>query len=121
MSFCEVLKELREEKGVTQKEVAQACGFTPTCICQLESGARNPTGSTIRELAKYFGCSADFLLELEDDFGTKTYSATIPASAGEETLLQYFRTLTPELQGAALETVRLLAGIPAGNGLQKKA
>ena len=69
MNFCETLKYLRAEKGVTQKEVAKACNLTPTCICSLEQGTRNPTGSTIRTLAVYFGVSADYLLGLEDDYG----------------------------------------------------
>ena len=86
MSFCEVLKNLREEKGVTQKEVARACGFTPTCICQLESGVRNPTGSTIRELADYFQVSADYLLERTDELGAivPNLSPTVPALSDDE-------------------------------------
>jgi transcriptional regulator with XRE-family HTH domain len=106
MSFCELLKYLRTEKGVTQKEVAQACDITPTCICQLESGVRNPTGSTIKALASYFGCSADYLLGLEDDFGAKTVHSdggsamsVVSTATGERLtqderdLIEYYRAL----------------------------
>lgn len=109
MSFGEVLKGLREEKGVTQKEVARACGFTPTCICQLESGTRNPTGSTIRELANYFDCSADFLLELENDLGVKTYSPTVLTLNKEE--LRKFTMRLKELRHEKNLTQRELAQI----------
>ncbi len=71
MNFCERIKELRKEKNATQQDVAKGCGLTPTCICQLETGARNPTGSTVAVLAQYFDVSADYLLGLEDDFGVK--------------------------------------------------
>ena len=93
MSFCEVVKNLRDEKGVTQREVARACGFTPTCICQLESGVRNPTGSTIKALADYFQVSADYLLERTDDFGSiiPKHSPTASALSDEERqLLEIF-------------------------------
>lgn len=69
MSFAERLKYLREEQGVTQKEVAFACDITPTCICNLENGSRNPTGSTITALSDFFGVSADYLLGRTDDLG----------------------------------------------------
>ena len=69
MSFAERLKYLREEQGITQKEVAIACDITPTCICNLENGSRNPTGSTITALSDFFGVSADYLLGRTDDLG----------------------------------------------------
>ena len=103
MNFCELIKYLRLEKGATQKEVADGCNLTPTCICQLETGARHPTGSTIRELARYFGVSADYLLGLEDDFGVRT-AAPAPNtgnesySAEERELIKKYRSLSPELK-----------------------
>ena len=69
MGFAERLKYLREEKGVTQKEVAKSCDITTTCICNLENGLRNPTGSTIIALSDFFGVSADYLLGRTDDLG----------------------------------------------------
>lgn len=81
MSFSDTLRLLREEKNVTQKEVAEQCGLTATCICQLESGARNPTGSTIKSLSMYFHVSSDYLLGLEDDFGGKVAGSNSPRSA----------------------------------------
>ena len=84
MNFCETLKYLRAEKGVTQKEVEKACNLTPTCICSLEQGTRNPTGSTIRTLAVYFGVSADYLLGLEDDYGVKQTEKSLRAYDNHE-------------------------------------
>ncbi len=105
MSFCELLKDLRDEFGVTQKEVALACGITPTCICQLENGSRNPTGSTIKSLAKYFGCSADYLLEL-DQFASPTAPQL---SAEQKELLKIFDELLPETKKDVLDVVRIMA------------
>ncbi len=122
MGFREVLKYLRTEKGVTQIEVAKGCGLTTTCICSLEQGTRNPTGSTVAALAKYFGCSADYLLGLENDYGAKiTAPMGDTMTTKERELLETFRTLSPYLQGLTLETVRSFAGNAGGDGLHKKA
>ena len=110
MNFCEILKYLRAEKGVTQKEVAIACDLTPTCICQLETGARNPTGSTIKALAIYFNCSADYLLGLEDDFGNVVVSGqTSDLSKSDKELLDVFHSLGPFEQESIRIQIKALA------------
>lgn len=122
MSFREILKYLRAEKGVTQVDVARGCGLTTTCICSLEQGTRNPTGSTVAALATYFDVSADYLLGLEDDFGTRTVATMGDTmTAKERELLETFRKLSPYLQGLTLETVRSFAGNTGDDGLHKKA
>lgn len=112
MSFCELIKELRIERNLTQKEVAQGCNLTPTCICQLETGARNPTGSTIKELAKFFDVTADYLLGLETDYGAKLAAPLAPMSDGitekERALLNAFRQLLPETQDFILRSAQSL-------------
>lgn len=122
MSFSEILKYLREEKEITQKQLAKACSLSPQCICNLEQGTRNPTGSTVATLAKYFGVSADYLLGLENDYGAKVAAPMGDTmTAKERELLEVFRTLSPYLQGLAVETVRGFAGNAGGDGLHKKA
>lgn len=100
MSFCEILRGLRQEKGLTQYEVAKNCGLTPTCICQLESGARNPTGSTVAALAAFFGVSADYLLGLTSDDSSQLYNVpTIPTYTPEERhFIEGLRKLTPGMR-----------------------
>lgn len=121
MDFGEILKDLRAEKGVTQVDVAKACNLSPQCICNLEQGTRNPTGSTIAVLATFFGCSADYLLGLVDDFGARTVAPMGESlTKVERELLADFRRLSPYLQGIAKNTVRGLTGAGASD-LQKKA
>ena len=55
MEFKNLLKELREENGITQKQLAQACGLSPQCISALEKGINSPTLQTISALKKFFG------------------------------------------------------------------
>ena len=75
MQFKDVLKMLREERKLSQKEVALSCDISPTCICQLETGQRNPTGTTLYSLADFFQVSTDYLLGRSDDLGVISISS----------------------------------------------
>ena len=56
------LRELREQKGVTQKEVAIAIRCTPTVYSRYEREEREPDISTLCSLADYFEVSTDTLI-----------------------------------------------------------
>lgn len=56
------LRELREQKGVTQKEVATAVGCTSTVYSRYERGEREPDITTLCRLADYFGVSVDYIV-----------------------------------------------------------
>ena len=56
------LRELREQKGVTQKEVADAIGCTATVFSRYERGEREPDISMLCNLADYFEVSTDTLI-----------------------------------------------------------
>ncbi len=60
------LKMLRNEKGVSQKEVAKAIGVTLSAYSNYEQGIREPSYEILIKLCKYFQVSADYLLGLED-------------------------------------------------------
>lgn len=50
------LKELREERGETRRDVAMATGLTENTILALEgNGKTNPRLSTIMALASHYG------------------------------------------------------------------
>ena len=56
------LRELREQKGVTQKEAATAVGCTSTVYSRYERGEREPDISTLCSLADYFKVSIDSII-----------------------------------------------------------
>ena len=64
--FAERLKELRLEKGLTQRELSKQTGLCRSAIAFWELCERVPSAEAIIILAKYFGVSADYLLGLED-------------------------------------------------------
>ena len=64
--FSERLKELREEKGLTQKELAKELAMTDGAICLWESGKRAPSFDNAIIVSKYFNVSLEYLAGLED-------------------------------------------------------
>ena len=66
--FGERLKELRLEKGLSQKAVAQALGCNQSMICFWENRVNEPTESAIKKAALFFEVSADYLLGLSDEY-----------------------------------------------------
>lgn len=60
------LKELRLERGMTQKELAFALGLNTVTYLHYEKGQREPPLSLLADMAKYFDVSVDFLLGLEE-------------------------------------------------------
>ena len=59
------LKELRAEKGATQKEVAEFIGCSPLVYSRYEREEREPDIDTLCRLANYFEVSIDYLVERE--------------------------------------------------------
>ena len=60
------LKELRSEKGVSQKEVALHIEKTPQAYSLYEKSLRDPDSDTLIKLADYFGVTTDYLLGQDD-------------------------------------------------------
>jgi len=56
------LKQLREEKGINQIDLARDMQVTQGTVCKWETGERTPETRTLKKLADYFGVSADYLL-----------------------------------------------------------
>lgn len=56
------LKKLRESRGMTQEELGRAIGGRKQTIWRLEDG-NNPTAQQLVDIATYFNCSVDYLLE----------------------------------------------------------
>ena len=60
------LRELREERGLTQKQVADALKIHSVTYLHYEKGQREPPLSLLADMAAFFGESVDYLLGLKD-------------------------------------------------------
>ena len=64
MKLNEKLKRLREEKGLSQNELAVELNVARQTISKWELGIREPDLVTIKSICRFFNCS---LSELVDD------------------------------------------------------
>lgn len=64
--FSERLKELRSERGLSQGGLAVQINVSTACVSRWESELRVPDIDSIIKLCKYFGCTADYLIGLDD-------------------------------------------------------
>ncbi|MEG9430328.1 MAG: helix-turn-helix transcriptional regulator [Christensenellaceae bacterium] len=62
------LKELRIEKGYTQKNIADKLSRTITCISDWERGRTEPDISDLKKLSQILNTSVDYLIENSNDF-----------------------------------------------------
>ena len=60
------IKQLREEIGLSQMELAKKIDISQSAIARYELGKTEPKASDIIKLAEFFCVSADYLLGLSD-------------------------------------------------------
>ena len=60
------LKELRQEKGIGQIELAKKLEVSKGIISLWENGQREPNMYSLIKLAKFFNVTIDYLVGLED-------------------------------------------------------
>ena len=63
MSFADNVKRLREQRGLSQAELAEKVDVTQPMIAQYEKGLKIPTIITGVQLAKCLGTTCEELLE----------------------------------------------------------
>ena len=64
--FGKRLKELREERGLTQKELATLLHLNSVTYLHYEKAQRQPPLEVLADMAAFFGVTVDYLLGLTD-------------------------------------------------------
>ncbi len=64
MSFGEKLRELRMERNISQKDIADAIEVSVNTISQYENCKRFPDEKVIVKICEYYKISADYLFGL---------------------------------------------------------
>lgn len=67
MTLGQKLKKLRTEKGFTQKNLADQLNVTFQTVSKWESDINESDIATLKELAKFYGCTYDYLLNEEEE------------------------------------------------------
>jgi len=62
-AFGQILRQLRQKRGLSQEELALESGYHRTYISQLERGQKNPSLQTIFQLAKALNMEPSEIIE----------------------------------------------------------
>ena len=62
------IRQLRDERGMTQEALAQEAGITVGHMSMIERGHSNPTWGTVRNVAAALGAPVTELAKLSEEF-----------------------------------------------------
>ena len=63
------LKELRQQKGLTQPELAKRLNISVSSIGMYETDAREPSDEIKTKIADFFNVTVDYLLGIDREYG----------------------------------------------------
>ncbi len=76
-----LLKELRAQRGLTQKDVAELLHISRPTYTRYETGERKPDYETLRKLSEIFNVSTDYLIGVNNidynQYGVEIYKKLI--------------------------------------------
>jgi transcriptional regulator with XRE-family HTH domain len=94
----EQIKRLRSARNMSQVELASALNVSKQSVSNWENNNILPSVEVIKQLAQFFSCSSDYLLEL--DHSTNAYidvsDLTCEQAAHLSALAKDFRDLNPK-------------------------
>ena len=104
------LRELREEGGLSMKQLGEALEVSDAAICKWENGMAEPKAGCILKLAVYFHCSADYLLGRSNEFARSGERyASVSLGNGEARIAELYKKLPEELRELLLKTAEAWA------------
>lgn len=83
------LRQLRDQKGWSQRELARRCKVSDSMIGKYEGGENDPTGFILKSLAEQLEVSTDYLLGLTDDPHIQVRESELTSE--ERMILEAFR------------------------------
>lgn len=98
MKFGDILRDLLEEHNLSQKKFAEALNISASAVGNYVRNNREPDFETLKQIARYFHTSTDFLLSHQRDQEVD-YRAAL--------LLEIFQELTDEQKELYLEQGKL--------------
>lgn len=109
----EIYKTLRDEKGVSDYQVAKETGINRSTFTDWKSGRSSPKQDKLRRLAAYFNVTMEYL--------TGSNSPHVAISEQEQEVLALFRKLNATGKNEALKRVSELAELPKYTDKGKKS
>jgi len=69
--MAERIKQLREERGLTRQQMADALNLSLTAIAGYEQGYRVPRLEYLQDIAKFFKVSIDYIIGTTEEKGSE--------------------------------------------------
>ncbi|MFI3227837.1 MAG: helix-turn-helix transcriptional regulator [Clostridia bacterium] len=69
------IKELRREHKITQQELAEKLGITPSAVGMYEQNRREPSFHVLEQLSNIFCVSCDYLLSHDSEIFCESFSS----------------------------------------------
>ncbi|MBO5139300.1 MAG: helix-turn-helix transcriptional regulator [Peptococcaceae bacterium] len=89
MKFGDILRELLDEKDITQAKLAEDLNLRSSTVGHYVRNEREPDFELLKSFSAYFHVSIDYLLG-------NTIQDNYQLTADEQNLLRKYRTLEPE-------------------------
>ena len=99
------IRELRLEKGLRQKDVAEQLGISAQSLGYYENWVNKPDPDMLIRLADFFEVSIDYLLCREDETGLIATRGATPYADDEEALLEIYRSFSAPMKEFILKTM----------------
>ena len=101
--LSQTIKELRTQREISQATLASVLGVTQQAVAKWERDKAEPDSSTIKQIAKYFNVSIDYLLDNDDGAGANANTQP-PLNAEQAELIAEYDALNDEGR-ATLRTI----------------
>ena len=98
------LFELRNEKGLSQRQLAKIFKISQSTYNNWENAKTQPTIESLIAIADYFGVTLDYLVGREREDGV----VEVVSDDKEKTVIERYKRLSPEQQTAMTEFIKTL-------------
>lgn len=107
MKFCDILRNLIDERELTQRRLAADLCVAPSTVSSYVQGVREPDFDMLKRIAAYFQVTTDYLLDCQNG---------IKGTREEAELLRVFRRLEPAQKRIFLEQGKAFLKVSAQGG-----
>lgn len=108
--FAKRLREVREERNVSAKELGEALDINATTIYRYETAAfQGVKSATLNAIAEYLNVNPDYLIGATDNKHTVKEAEELMSTItdGEKMLLELFRRVPVESQRMVLDMIKI--------------
>lgn len=99
----DTMKELRESRKLTKKQVADAICVTERAYITYEYGQRDVSTDTLQKLADFYGVTTDYLLGREP--APNPFSDLNLSEEDEANVVAKYMSLPPEIRACMLDVL----------------